>query len=190
MGFFSLQLTVENLLKSINVNAPPTNTTASSNPSAAKQPYEFDACPVLLAMVRSLVAQVSVSSFTFIISKSVILESRALGILRLGCSEILPLLVSTKGGVSRLRSIGGIPFVPMRHSLSSIHRKANLVKHPTLFSRFPLAISGLDRLTECSDPSGNNSCQTSIVYLLSLSHFSEEHLQRRTNVAHYRFSDR
>ena len=177
MGFFSFQLTVENLLKSINLNAPPTSTTASSNPSAAKQPYEFDACPVLLAMVRSLVAQVSVSSFTFIISKSVNLESRALGILRLGCPEILPLLVSTKGGVSRLRSNRGIPFVPMRHSLSSVHRKANLVEHATLFSRFPLAISGLDRLTECSDPSGNNSCKTSIVHLLSLSFL------RRTSLA-------
>ncbi|CAF1017714.1 unnamed protein product [Adineta ricciae] len=57
------EITVEKLLKSVNLHTPVGNTLSNSGSSgtkqqsAAQQQYELDACPVLLAMIRSLTVQ-------------------------------------------------------------------------------------------------------------------------------------
>jgi len=51
------ELSVEKLLKSINLHAPSAASPSPSNSSGSKQQYEFDVCSVLLSMIRNLTTQ-------------------------------------------------------------------------------------------------------------------------------------
>ena len=54
---------MEKLLKAINIHVPLAATVSGSKQASTQQQYELDACPILLAMIRTLATQVKYKQF-------------------------------------------------------------------------------------------------------------------------------